>query len=382
MDTTGKCWRCPCCINNGNSDEDNPVDYHGDTVNLIQASNESVTPQCKSGKSVLGDIMKAALTLFYVTLFSTAGIVAYQTISDLMESRKHPVASIQYNETDMYLPPGIVIYSTDVNAKFLSCGKYFYDLVDPPDINPNHKNCTNEEVVYPDPYFPERYRKAIVFKGPMNVHDKEILFINFSLNQTARNFSGIEYLLFQNWNTFSNRAELQHKTLQAAKTQTTVPFNSISSARAPVERRSKNRSNKEGFIRQVDIDNPTWTFSGGMLTWIRMSLMETYYLNGSFNSVFDVSESMVKYNDIRPEEERVNELFFVLYEWRDKYIQQNHIVNTMSVWNTVGVLCGVFLTLFKAGEFVTKAIQRMLKARRNKKLQEQQRNNSRRQMIT
>ncbi|XP_077862803.1 proton-activated chloride channel-like [Saccoglossus kowalevskii] len=346
MDTTGKCWRCPCCINNGNSDEDNPVDYHGDTVNLIQASNESVTPQCKSGKSVLGDIMKAALTLFYVTLFSTAGIVAYQTISDLMESRKHPVASIQYNETDMYLPPGIVIYSTDVNAKFLSCGKYFYDLVDPPDINPNHKNCTNEEVVYPDPYFPERYRKAIVFKGPMNVHDKEILFINFSLNQTARNFSGIEYLLFQNWNTFSNS------------------------------------SNKEGFIRQVDIDNPTWTFSGGMLTWIRMSLMETYYLNGSFNSVFDVSESMVKYNDIRPEEERVNELFFVLYEWRDKYIQQNHIVNTMSVWNTVGVLCGVFLTLFKAGEFVTKAIQRMLKARRNKKLQEQQRNNSRRQMIT
>ncbi|XP_077987006.1 proton-activated chloride channel-like [Glandiceps talaboti] len=305
-----------------------------DDAHLVNHSVESVTPQCgpsNSTKHLLHNVTKGFLAILYLTLFAVAGIVAYNAINDYMTSVRNPVTSMAYREMDTYPAPGIVIFSSDINAVFLSCGHYYNDIVDPPTLDPNHKNCTYVNVSYPNPYFPERNRKAVVFRGPTKVDKKEILFINFSLNMTSRNFSGIEYLLFHDWYQF-------------------------------LESPSQGE-----FVRQCDIKNPTWTFSGGMLTWIKLALTETYYLDGSYDPEFDVEDSMVKYNDPRSQEERVHELFFVMYEWGDKFITEAHLVVTISPWNTVGVLCGVFLTLFKAGEFATKSIRWIIKARKGYK---------------
>ncbi|XP_070558144.1 proton-activated chloride channel-like isoform X2 [Ptychodera flava] len=300
-----------------------------DEENLLNASIDSVTPQCKDPKHLFSHFVKGFLAVFYLSLVAVAGIVAYNTINVYVESQKRPVTSITYKEMQVYPAPGIVIYSSDINAVFLSCGHYYNDIVEPPTLDPNHKNCTFVDISYPNPYFPERFRKAVVFRGPTKLQKKEILFINFSLNLTARNFSGIEYLLFPNWYGFWNS------------------------------------SDKAKFIRECDINNPTWTFSGGMLTWIKLALTETYYLDNSRDSEFDVEASMVKYNDPRPPSEKMNELFFVMFQWRDKFITEAHLVTTVSPWNTIGVLCGVFLTLIKAGEFATKSIKWLVKARRS-----------------
>lgn len=90
-----------------------------------------------------------------------------------------------------------------------------------------------------------------------------------------------------------------------------------------------------------------WTFSGGFRTWVKMSLVRTsgrgnesvefrqevgecfllrykqstlsyWYL---INNVI-LQSSVVKYNDRRPPQEQTNELFFVVFQWRDPFIQQ------------------------------------------------------------
>lgn len=102
---------------------------------------------------------------------------------------------------------------------------------------------------------------------------------------------------------------------------------------------------------------------------------------------------MVKFNDKRPESDKINKLFFVVFEWRDPFIQEIRLVSpsrrfvftgsdlfilvylivtlgfalqivTANPWNSVAILCGVFMALFKAADFAKLTVKWIIKMRK------------------
>lgn len=105
---------------------------------------------------------------------------------------------------------------------------------------------------------------------------------------------------------------------------------------------------------------------------------------------------MVTFNDKRPVEERTNQLFFAVFEWRDPFIQEIRLVSspetfssslkclksssvcqslthlfftsgqlvTANPWSSVAILCGVFMALFKAANFAKLTIQWIIRMRK------------------
>lgn len=112
----------------------------------------------------------------------------------------------------------------------------------------------------------------------------------------------------------------------------------------------------------------------------------SYYLCCIFQS------AVVKFNDKRPDPEKSNELFFAVFEWRDPFIQEIRLVSssryfslirwflfhsvyqsvtrlflqivTANPWNSVAILCGVFMALFKAANFAKLTIKWIIKMRK------------------
>lgn len=113
-------------------------------------------------------------------------------------------------------------------------------------------------------------------------------------------------------------------------------------------------SDKAVFMRDCEKNYSMWTFSGGFRTWVKMSLVRTsgqgnesvefrqevgydfffkcffshifLHSNGSvrlcYNLYIIFQSSVVKYNDRRPTQEQTDELFFIVFQWRDPFIQQ------------------------------------------------------------
>lgn len=110
-------------------------------------------------------------------------------------------------------------------------------------------------------------------------------------------------------------------------------------------------SDKAEFMRDCEKNYSMWTFSGGFRTWVKMSLVrtsgkanesvefrqevgyETHTHNYNFphsnssvrfwyNMYIVLQSSVVKYNDRRTSEEKTDELFFIVFQWRDPFIQQ------------------------------------------------------------
>ncbi|KAG7277092.1 hypothetical protein CRUP_031305 [Coryphaenoides rupestris] len=79
---------------------------------------------------------------------------------------------------------------------------------------------------------------------------------------------------------------------------------------------------------------------------------------------FRQESGVVKFNDKRPPANRTNELFFVVFEWRDPFIQEIKLIVTANPWNSVAILCGVFMALFKAANFAKLSISWMIKMRK------------------
>ncbi|XP_057714586.1 proton-activated chloride channel isoform X3 [Corythoichthys intestinalis] len=279
------------------------------------------TPSMRVSKACLKNVFTVVLIFIYLLLTAVAAFLAYQTISDFLEKVNHPVMSVTYKEVDAFLPPGIALYPG--NARLLSCRHHLHDDI-PPLVNPGKPqegDCIIKEVTYDGPFTNRTQKKALVVQGPSDVRNKELIFMQFSQNETEEDFSAITYM------PFANFSDLEHSL------------------------------NKSKFMRDCERNYSTWTFSGGFRTWVKMSLVRT-------SGKSDQSSTVVKFNDKRPEPERSNQLFFVVFEWRDPFIQEIQLIVTANPWSSAAILCGVFMALFKAANFAKLTVQWIIRMRK------------------
>ncbi|KAG9462716.1 hypothetical protein GDO78_023263, partial [Eleutherodactylus coqui] len=128
---------------------------------------------------------------------AVAVFLVYQTITDFRDKLKHPVMSVSYKEVDLYEAPG------------------------------------------------EQRKHALIVKGPRDVRRRELVFLQFHLNETEQDFSAIDYLLFSSY-----------QNLMAS-------------------------TDKTRFMQDCESSFSSWKFSGGFRTWVKMSLVKTTEEDGS-----------------------------------------------------------------------------------------------------
>ncbi|XP_048047692.1 proton-activated chloride channel [Megalobrama amblycephala] len=278
-------------------------------------------------KACLKNVFIVILVLIYLLLTTVAVFLAYQTISDFMEKLNHPVMSVSYKEVEEFSAPGIALYPG--KAQLLSCMHHYHDNIPPLVASGGLEegNCITEEVIYHGPYSNQTQKRAVVVRGPTDVRNRELIFLQFSRNETEEDFSAISYMIFASFNDMLKS------------------------------------SDKAAFMMDCERNYSMWTFSGGFRTWVKMSLVKTSG-RGNESVEFRQESSVVKYIDKRPPLEQANELFFVVFQWRDPFIQQVKDIVTANPWNTIAILCGVFMALFKAADFAKLSIKWMIKIRK------------------
>uniref|UniRef100_UPI0037E79113 proton-activated chloride channel n=1 Tax=Semicossyphus pulcher TaxID=241346 RepID=UPI0037E79113 len=325
---------------NDDDDEDDkrsPVFYDDAAEELDQEDqNRSISPEddirgyspsMRFSKACLKNVFTVVLIFVYLLLTAVAVFLAYQTISEFLEKNKNPVMSVIYKEVETFSPPGIALYPG--KAKLLSCRHHFHDYI-PPLVDPGKPqegDCVIKDVTYFGPFTNQTQKRALVVRGPSDVRKKELIFMQFSHNETEEDFSAITYMLFAKFSDLNDSA------------------------------------NESEFMRDCERNYSMWTFSGGFRTWVKMSLVKT---SGRSNEAveFRQESAVVKFNDKRPEIEQTNQLFFAVFEWRDPYMQEIKLIVTANPWSSVAILCGVFMALFKAANFAKLTIQWIIRMRK------------------
>ncbi|XP_048831130.1 proton-activated chloride channel [Brienomyrus brachyistius] len=316
--------QCPSvCQENGKSDQ---ILDDGDDSDLPGVEDDTGSISIGFNRACLKNVFTVLLILIYVLLTAVALFLAYQTISDFREKLSHPVMSVTFKEVDEYDAVGIALYLG--KATLLSCQHHLHDhipaLVSPG--NPGDGGCVMESVSYMDPYS-NQTREVTVVQGPTDIRNRELIFLQFSQNETEEDFSSITYMLF-------------------------YKFADLTAS-----------SDKAEFMKECVRNYSMWTFSGGFRTWVKMSLIRTSG-RGKESVEFRQESSVVKYNDKRPESERTNQLFFVVFEWRDVFIQEVRDIVTANAWSSVAILCGVFMALFKVANFAKLSVKWIMKIRK------------------
>lgn len=287
---------------------------------------ESASSSIRFSKACLKNVFSVLLIFIYLLLMAVAVFLVYQTIMDFREKLKHPVMSVSYKEVDRYDAPGIALYPGQ--AQLLSC-KHYYEVIPPlrSPGQPGDVNCTTQRINYTDPFSNQTLKSALIVQGPREVQKRELVFLQFRLNQSSEDFSAIDYLLFSSFQEFLQSPD------------------------------------RAGFMQACESAYSSWKFSGGFRTWVKMSLVETKE-DGREAVEFRQETSVVNYIDQRPAAEKSAQLFFVVFEWKDPFIQKVQDIITANPWNTIALLCGAFLALFKAAEFAKLSVKWMIKIRR------------------
>nr|XP_004671338.2 proton-activated chloride channel isoform X2 [Jaculus jaculus] len=288
---------------------------------------ESASSAIRLSKACLKNVLSVLLIVIYLLLMAVAVFLVYQTITDFREKLKHPVMSVSYKEVYRYDAPGIALYPGQ--AQLLSC-KHYYEVI-PPLTNPGQPgdvNCTTKRVNYTHPLSNRTMKSALIVQGPQEVKKRELVFLQFRLNQSSEDFSAIDYLLFSSFQEFLQSPD------------------------------------RAAFMQTCESAYSSWKFSGGFRTWVKMSLVKTKEEDGQESVEFRQETSVVNYIDQRPAAERSAQLFFVVFEWKDPFIQKVQDIITANPWNTIALLCGAFLALFKAAEFAKLSVKWMIKTRK------------------
>ncbi|KAB0343303.1 hypothetical protein FD754_020229 [Muntiacus muntjak] len=292
----------------------------------VSLDSESASSSIRFSKACLKNVFSVLLIFIYLLLMAVAVFLVYQTIMDFREKLKHPVMSVSYKEVERYDAPGIALYPGQ--AQLLSC-KHYYEVIPPlrSPGQPGDVNCTTQRVSYMDPFSSQTLKSALIVQGPREVQKRELVFLQFRLNQSSEDFSAIDYLLFSSFQEFLQSPD------------------------------------RAGFMQACESAYSSWKFSGGFRTWVKMSLVETKE-DGREAVEFRQETSVVNYIDQRPAAEKSAQLFFVVFEWKDPFIQKVQDIITANPWNTIALLCGAFLALFKAAEFAKLSVKWMIKIRR------------------
>ncbi|XP_016074701.1 PREDICTED: transmembrane protein 206 [Miniopterus natalensis] len=294
---------------------------------LPALDSESASSSIRFSKACLKNVFSVLLIFIYLLLMAVAVFLVYQTITDFREKLKHPVMSVSYKEVDLYDAPGIALYPGQ--AQLLSC-KHHYEVIPPlrSPGQPGDMNCTTQRINYTDPFSNQTLKSALIVQGPREVKKRELVFLQFRLNESSADFSAIDYLLFSSFREFLHSPD------------------------------------RVGFMQACESASSSWKFSGGFRTWVKMSLVETKEEDGREAVEFRQETSVVNYIDQRPATERSAQLFFVVFEWKDPFIQKVQDIITANPWNTIALLCGAFLALFKAAEFAKLSVKWMIKIRK------------------
>ncbi|KAB1258678.1 Transmembrane protein 206, partial [Camelus dromedarius] len=275
---------------------------------------ESASSSIRFSKACLKNVFSVLLIFIYLLLMAVAVFLVYQTITDFREKLKHPVMSVSYKEVDRYDAPGIALYPGQ--AQLLSC-KHHYEVIPPlrSPGQPGDLNCTTHRINYTDPFSNQTLRwhasthtartrkgsphsppgwlwplslqkSALIVQGPREVKKRELVFLQFRLNQSREDFSAIDYLLFSSFQEFLQSPD------------------------------------RVGFMQACESAYSSWKFSGGFRTWVKMSLVKTKEEDGREAVEFRQETSVVNYIDQRPAAEKSAQLFFVVFEWKDPFIQK------------------------------------------------------------
>ncbi|XP_069624627.1 proton-activated chloride channel isoform X2 [Ranitomeya imitator] len=286
------------------------------------------SPSVRFSRTCLKNVFSVLLIFVYLLLMAVAVFLVYQTITDFRDKLKHPVMSVSYKEVDVYEAPGIAIYPG--KARLLSCDHHLYDHIPPLKSpgQPGKNQCVTQTMNYTDPFTNQTVKHALIVKGPCEVRKRELVFLQFHLNETEQDFSSIDYLLFASYKNF------------------------LAS------------DNKNKFMQDCESSFSSWKFSGGFRTWVKMSLVKTTEEDGRQDVEFKQETSVVNYIDRRQATEKGDQLFFVVFEWKDPYIQEIQDIITANPWSMIALLCGVFLVLFKAADFAKLSVKWMIKIRK------------------
>ncbi|XP_030413414.1 proton-activated chloride channel isoform X1 [Gopherus evgoodei] len=307
--------------------DDDQEDTSSAILPVLDSESGTSSPSVRFSKTCLKNVFSVILLFIYLLLMAVAVFLVYQTITDFREKLKHPVMSVSYKEVPLYDAPGIALYPG--KAQLLSCKHHYYDHI-PPLINPGQPGeieCTTQRINYTDPFTNQTMKHALIVQGPRDVKKRELVFLQFHLNETNQDFSAINYLLFSSFQEFLNSPD------------------------------------KTEFMKDCESSYSSWKFSGGFRTWVKMSLVKTKEEDGRETVEFKQETSVVNYIDQR-HKPASDQLFFVVFEWKDPFIQKVQAIVTANPWNMIALLCGIFLALFKAADFAKLSVKWMIKIRK------------------
>ncbi|XP_039385354.1 proton-activated chloride channel isoform X1 [Mauremys reevesii] len=307
--------------------DDDQEDTSSAILPVLDSESGTSSPSVRFSKTCLKNVFSVILLFIYLLLMAVAVFLVYQTITDFREKLKHPVMSVSYKEVPLYDAPGIALYPG--KAQLLSCKHHYYDHI-PPLINPGQPGeieCTTQRINYTDPFTNQTMKHALIVQGPRDVKKRELVFLQFHLNETDQDFSAINYLLFSSFQEFLNSPD------------------------------------KTEFMKDCESSYSSWKFSGGFRTWVKMSLVKTKEEDGRETVEFKQETSVVNYIDQR-HKPASDQLFFVVFEWKDPFIQKVQDIVTANPWNMIALLCGIFLALFKAADFAKLSVKWMIKIRK------------------
>ena len=278
------------------------------------------------------------LPVLYFLFMVVAIVFGFYTIEALVQSYQHKVRSIKYISVDVYPTIGIAMFPQDF-ATYEGCDFIYSDDLllhtnNMPTLSPNNQTCRYTNVTFMSQLI-KANRTAMVFDGPTLVNKKQSLAVNFTIDTTVREFSGIEYLLLEKWRDY--RDELQEK--------------------------------QASYLTRTEQNMPLFTVPAGFRTWIKMSLtVLSSDIDNENISNFMVDPGFSTYNDWRNVSDRTSDIIYALFEWKSNTYEYVTEILSTNIFNTIGALAGVFVTLARAGEYCWQWIRRIRRERRKKKL--------------
>ena len=278
------------------------------------------------------------LPVLYFLFMVIAVVFSFYTIDALVTSYQNKVRSIKYVTVEQYRTIGVAMFPQDF-ATYEGCRFIYSDDLLPRSgngtvVHPENLTCQYTNVTFKSQLI-KANRTAMVFDGPTLVNLKQSLALNFTIDTTVREFSGMEYLLLENWDHFKD---------------------------GPPEKQAQYLSRTEQLM-------PLYTVPAGFRSWIKMSLtVLSSSIDNENVSNFMVDPGFSTYNDWRNVSDRTSDIIYVLFEWKSNTYEFVTEILSTNLFNTLGALVGVFVTLAKAGEYCWLWIRRIRREKRKKML--------------
>ena len=266
--------------------------------------------------------------LLYLILAGVAVTAVVYSVLAILDVLRVPVRSVTYQRTDRY-PPILIVIVPDFSTYYGCYMRYFDDISPDPAYNSSigPRNCTYTNITFASLKL-NVSRFAMVFQSPTDVANKQILCINYTINTTVRDYSAIEYWMFDDWNSFD----------------------------------SSNETEKEEILAQSELTHPIHTFPAGMRTQVKLSKIEEDDVNNLHSVRFQVEPNFARYN----REEAVSGVSHlqVMFEWSSPVYEVYKAVLPLSFWSAVGSICGVLITIWKLAEVGTSLMRKFRRERK------------------